>query len=196
MTVSAPVPPVMVSAFETVTLLVPAARVSVSAPAPRSMAPPAWAAPKVILSICEPPVRVSTFETVSVLAPAEESVSVSVPAPRLMVPAAIAVVTVTESSRLPPVMVSILIAVSVLLPSDDSDQGVGAGGEVDAAGPDRAERDGIRAGAAGDGLDVGDRDAVGAVGQLQRIGRRPTRSMIPPVDRRAERDRVVLACRR
>ena len=50
-TVSAPVLPVTVSMFETVTLLVPAARVSVSAPAPRSMAPPTWAAPRVILSM-------------------------------------------------------------------------------------------------------------------------------------------------
>src|SRR6185295_16813782 len=46
---------------------------------------------------------------------------------------------------------------------------VGAGGEVDAAAPDGAELDGVRAGAAGDGLDVGNCHAVGAVEQCQAV---------------------------
>ena len=49
-TVSAPVPPVMVSMLRDRDVLAPVARVSLSVPAPRSTMPPAIAAPSVMVS--------------------------------------------------------------------------------------------------------------------------------------------------
>ena len=57
-TVSAPVPPVMVSVLETVALFVPLAKASVSLPPPRSTEPLATAVPSVMVSAPEPPMRV------------------------------------------------------------------------------------------------------------------------------------------
>ena len=58
-TVSSPVPPVMVSVLETVALLVPLAKTSASLPAPRSTEPLVTAVPRVTVSSPVPPMRVS-----------------------------------------------------------------------------------------------------------------------------------------
>ena len=81
---SAPVPPVRVSTLLRVAVLPPLARVSLSAPAPRSTACAVVSAvPRVMVSAPVPPVTVSTLATVAVLAKLPK-VSVSLPAPRSM----------------------------------------------------------------------------------------------------------------
>ena len=77
---SLPVPPVMVSIFATVAVLVPLQGQRV-VPAPRSMLALVTAAPRVMVSAPVPPIRVSTLLTVPVLPPLAR-VSVLLPAPR------------------------------------------------------------------------------------------------------------------
>jgi hypothetical protein len=67
-TASADVPPVIVSTLRTVRVLAKLPRVSVSAPAARSIAPLVRATPTVTTSAAELPVIVSTLAAVRVLA--------------------------------------------------------------------------------------------------------------------------------
>ena len=71
-TVSAPVPPVMVSMLATVAVLAKLPKRQVSLPAPRSMLALDTAAPRVTVSLPVPPVMVSTLATVAELVPLAE----------------------------------------------------------------------------------------------------------------------------
>ena len=157
-------PPVTVSDVEIVSVLCRSEDgVRVSVPAPRLMVPVSAVA-SVTVSAPVPPVIVSTLETVTVLVPVAR-VSVSVPAPRSMVPPAMRRADRDRVDRQPPVTVSTLETVSVLAPADDSDQAVGAGAEVDGArGLGGASVTASSPRAAGDGLDVGHGEGVGAAG--------------------------------
>ena len=74
----------MLSAPDTVKELVPLARVSTSAPEPRSKTPPVMVVDSVMLSAPEPPFRDSTFDRVTVFAPVPvaSNTKVSVPEPK------------------------------------------------------------------------------------------------------------------
>ncbi len=99
---------------------------------------------------------------------AANKVRLSVPPPPLMpLVLASAVPSVIVSSWLPPVMVSVLLIVIVLAPSEDR-VSLSAVPPLRLIEPDAiavASDNGVVKGAADDGLDVGDRQAVGAVEQ-------------------------------
>ena len=127
------------------------------------------AVPSVMVSLPVPPVSVSTLATVAELVPLAR-VSVSLPAPRSMEPLVTAVASVMASSPVPPIRVPTLLTVpvlplaarvSLLAPAPRST----AMAVVSAV----AECDGVGAGAAGDGLDVGDGGGVGEVAEGQRV---------------------------
>ena len=143
---------------------------ALSAPAPRLIvAPDDRAPPRVMISAPVPPVMVSTLLTVSVLAPLAR-VRLSVPLPRLMVPPEIAAPRVMSSAPVPPVMVSTLVAVTVLAPLARVRLSMPAPRLMLA--PEMAAPRvmvSMRR-AAGDGLDVGDRQRVGGIGQGEAVG--------------------------
>ena len=77
---------------------------------------------------------------------------------------------VMASAPVPPIRVLTLLTVPVLPPAARREL-VGAGAEIDRHGGGQrgAERDGVGAGAAGDGLDIGDGGGVGEVAEGQRV---------------------------
>ena len=99
--VSAPVPPVMVSALETVTVLAPFARVEGVGAGAEVDDAGGTAVPRVMVSAWLPPVTVSTLETVTVLAPVGErqAVGAAIEVDRPLK----AVARVTASAPVPPV---------------------------------------------------------------------------------------------
>ena len=167
--VSLPVPPVMVSVLDTVAVLVKLPKLSVSLPEARSIETSMIAADRVTISASVPPSRVSVLATEIVLPPAA-SVRVSLPAPRSTDPLAMLVASVIVSTPDATDQGSD-IADGARVGGGRQSELVGSGAEVDRhiGGQRRAERDGVVAGAAGDGIGVGNCRAVRAVGEGQRV---------------------------
>ena len=140
-----------------------------SVPAPRSIEPLVTAVPRVMVSAPVPPMRVSTLLTVPVLAPFAK-VSLLAPAPRSTDIAVVsAVPRVMVSAPVPPVMVSMLETVAVLAKLPKVSVSLPAPRSIEPLATAAREGDGVGAGAADDGLDVGDRDGVGAVCQRELV---------------------------
>ena len=125
--------------------------------------------PRVTVSSPVPPVMVSVLATVTVLAKLPR-VRLSLPVPRSIEALLSAAPRVTVSLPVPPVMVSVLATVAAVGAVGES-EGVAAGAEIDrAVGDGGAEGDGVRAGAADQGLNVADGAGVAAGGQGELVG--------------------------
>ena len=167
---SAPVPPMRVSTFVTVAVLLALAKLSVSTPAPRSMEAPAAAVSKGDGVGAGAADQGRDVADGPVLPPAAR-VSLLAPQPRSTEHAVVsAVPSVTVSLPVPPVRVSTLATVAELVPLASVSVSLPAPRSMRAVGDGGGEGDGVVACAADQGADVADGAGVAAGGERQLVG--------------------------
>ena len=144
--------------------------VSLLVPVPRSTDMAVVSAvSSVMVSLPEPPTRLSRLATVAEFVPLVR-VRVSAPVPRSTEPLETAVARVMVSAPEPPISVPALLTVPVLAAFARVSALLPVPRSTDMAGGQcGGERDGVVAGAAGDGLGVGDGGGVGEVAEGEGI---------------------------